>query len=95
MRRRSVTGPLLLLIVGALFLWNNLHPETPVFELIARYWPFLLIGWGVLRLVEALAGEGRGLCLHRRRSSAGGADLHCRIRLWEARRHGIHFRAAA
>ena len=52
MRTRSLTGPLLLLIVGGLFLWRNLHPDTPVFELIAQYWPFLLIGWGVLRLAE-------------------------------------------
>ena len=52
MRRHSLTGPLLLLIIGGLFLWRNLHPETPIFEIIAQYWPVLLIGWGVLRLVE-------------------------------------------
>jgi hypothetical protein len=46
---------LLLLIIGALFLYRNLHPEMPVFDLLAQYWPFLLIGligWGLLRLVE-------------------------------------------
>jgi DUF4097 and DUF4098 domain-containing protein YvlB len=60
MRQRSLTGPLLLLIVGALFLWRNLHPETPLFELLAQYWPFLLIGWGLLRLVEvAFWRDGR------------------------------------
>jgi len=37
---------LLLLIIGGLFLWRNLHPDTPIFELLAQYWPFLLIGWG-------------------------------------------------
>jgi hypothetical protein len=52
MRHRSVTGPLLLLAIGGLFLWRNLHPETPVFDLLAQYWPFLLIGWGLVRLVE-------------------------------------------
>lgn len=45
MRRRSFAGPLLLVIVGGLFLWRNLHPETAVFDLLAQYWPFLLIGW--------------------------------------------------
>jgi DUF4097 and DUF4098 domain-containing protein YvlB len=45
----------MLLVVGGLFLWRNLHPEAPVFDLVARYWPFLLIAWGVVRLIEALA----------------------------------------
>ena len=59
MRPRSLTGPLLLLIVGALFLWRNLHPETPVFDLLSQYWPFLLIGWGLLRLVEVAVWRER------------------------------------
>ena len=28
MRRRSLTGPLMLVIIGGLFLWRNLHPEA-------------------------------------------------------------------
>ena len=52
--RRSITGPLMLLLIGGLFLWRNLHPETPVFEILARYWPFLLILWGVMRLIESM-----------------------------------------
>ncbi len=62
MRRRSLTGPLLLLIVGGLFLWRNLHPESNIFELMSLYWPFLLIGWGLLRLVEALVWSRQGYC---------------------------------
>jgi hypothetical protein len=54
MTRRSITGPVLLLLIGALFLWRNLHPEIPIFEVVARYWPFLLIVWGLMRLVEVL-----------------------------------------
>jgi DUF4097 and DUF4098 domain-containing protein YvlB len=50
----------MLLLIGALFLWRNLHPETPILHLIGLYWPFLLIGWGVLRLIEALAFRKRG-----------------------------------
>ena len=57
MRGRSLSGPLLLVIIGGLFLWRNLHPEFQVFDLIAQYWPFLLIGWGVIRLVEVLFSE--------------------------------------
>jgi DUF4097 and DUF4098 domain-containing protein YvlB len=52
--RRSITGPIILLIIGGLFLWNNFHPEASVFQMLATYWPFLLILWGVLRLIEAL-----------------------------------------
>ncbi|MGA9627090.1 MAG: hypothetical protein WBQ65_21630, partial [Bryobacteraceae bacterium] len=60
MRRRSFTGPLLLLLIGALFLWRNLHPEAPIFDLLALYWPFVLIAWGLLRLIEALVWSREG-----------------------------------
>jgi DUF4097 and DUF4098 domain-containing protein YvlB len=52
MRPRSLTGPLILVIIGGLFLWRNFHPEAPIYEIMALYWPFLLILWGVLRLIE-------------------------------------------
>ncbi len=60
MRRRSIAGPLILVILGGLFLWRNLHPETQVFDVVAQYWPFLLIAWGLIRLLEVLIpGEER------------------------------------
>ena len=61
MRRRSLTAPLMLVLIGGIFLWHNFHPEAPTFEIIALYWPFLLILWGVLRLVEVAwpGNEGR------------------------------------
>lgn len=52
--RRSIFGPLLLIGIGILFLMNNVIPDVPIFELISRYWPFLLIAWGALRLIEVL-----------------------------------------
>jgi len=52
MRPRSLTGPLILVIIGGLFLWRNFHPEAPIYEILALYWPFLLILWGGLRLIE-------------------------------------------
>jgi DUF4097 and DUF4098 domain-containing protein YvlB len=58
--RRSLCGPLLLLVIGAIFLWRNLHPETPIFDLLGQYWPFLLIGWGLIRLVEVLIWHHQG-----------------------------------
>src|SRR5689334_18434231 len=54
MRRRSFAGPVMLLLIGCVFLWRNMHPEIPVWDVMAQYWPFLLIGWGVLRLAEVL-----------------------------------------
>ena len=57
MRRRSFAGPLLLIVIGGLFLWRNVHPETQIFDLVAQYWPFLLIAWGLIRLVEVLLSE--------------------------------------
>jgi DUF4097 and DUF4098 domain-containing protein YvlB len=89
MRRRSLTGPLLLLIVGGLFLWNNLHPETPLFDMVARYWPFLLIGWGLLRLVEVAIWRDRHY-------SFSGGEVVLVVMLciagsavWQMHEHGI------
>ncbi len=52
MRRRSLVGPLLLIGIGALFLARNVMPELPLLDYLAQYWPFLLILWGGLRLLE-------------------------------------------
>jgi hypothetical protein len=54
MRRGSVIGPLILIGLGALFLFRNLWPEIPLVDMVSRYWPFLLIAWGVIRLIEIL-----------------------------------------
>jgi DUF4097 and DUF4098 domain-containing protein YvlB len=54
MRRGSVVGPLILILIGVLFLARNLYPNLPLLDMLAQYWPFLLIGWGVLRLLEIL-----------------------------------------
>ena len=93
MRQRSFTGPLLVLLIGALLLWRNLHPETPLFDLAARYWPFVLIGWGFLRLVEVVllrrykgpAFTGGEVVLVVLICIAGSA-------VWQAREHGVQFR---
>jgi DUF4097 and DUF4098 domain-containing protein YvlB len=49
-----------LLLIGGLFLWRNLHPEAPIFDVVAQYWPFVLIAWGLVRLLEvAFTSEAR------------------------------------
>lgn len=50
--RNSVTGPLILILIGVLFLVHALSPSFPIGEWLARYWPLLLILWGVIELIE-------------------------------------------
>src|SRR6202040_2124881 len=52
MRRTSIVAPLLLIALGTLFLARNLYPDLPLVDYLARFWPFVLIAWGVLRLAE-------------------------------------------
>ena len=92
--RRSFSGPLLLLGIGSLFLWRNLHPEAPVFDLIAQYWPFLLIAWGLLRLIEGIIWYREGGV----RGSFSGGEVFLIILIciagsgiWQAREHGVRF----
>lgn len=62
MRRRSLAGPLVLIIIGVIFLLGNLHliawPQLG--HLFARYWPVLLILWGAIRLAEYYSDRSRG-----------------------------------
>ncbi len=92
MRPRSLTGPLILVIVGGLFLWRNFHPEAPIYEIFALYWPFLLILWGVLRLIE-VAWPGSPW-----KSGFSGGEvvlvvLVCILgsAMWAGYRNGIHW----
>jgi len=92
MRPRSLTGPLILVIIGGLFLWRNMHPEAPIYEVLALYWPFLLILWGLLRLIE-VAWPGSSW---RGGFSGGEVVLIVLIcifgsMLWAGYRNGIHW----
>jgi len=71
MRRSSVIGPMLLIAVGLLFLVHNVWPEVPIVELVSQYWPFLLILWGGLRLIEILYWAMAGRPLPRSGISGG------------------------
>lgn len=90
--RRSITGPLIMLLIGGLFLWRNFHPEVPVFDLLSQYWPFLLILWGLMRLIEGFVYRGQW------RTGFGGGEVVLIVFLcilgagaWQAREFGIHF----
>src|SRR3974390_164673 len=52
--RRSMTGPVVLIVLGVLFLLGNMHvvPWPHLASWFAHYWPVLLILWGIIKLVE-------------------------------------------
>jgi hypothetical protein len=52
MRRGSIVGPMILIFIGLVFLMRNIRPDIPLLDWLETYWPFLLILWGTVRLVE-------------------------------------------
>jgi DUF4097 and DUF4098 domain-containing protein YvlB len=50
--RGSVAGPLVLIVIGAIFLVRQIQPGFQILDLLARFWPFFLILWGLVALVE-------------------------------------------
>jgi hypothetical protein len=71
MRRGSVIGPLLIVLIGVWFLVSSLRPDLPLLDIAARYWPVLLIAWGVLRLLEVGVWAARSQPLPRAGISGG------------------------
>jgi DUF4097 and DUF4098 domain-containing protein YvlB len=59
-RRSSIFGGLLLILIGALFLIHNLAPGMLHVGEIVRYWPVLLILWGLARLWDYFAAMRTG-----------------------------------
>lgn len=51
-RRGSIFGALLLIGIGFLFLYANVNSEFNPWMLLARYWPLLIIFWGLSRLAD-------------------------------------------
>ncbi len=50
--RGTVTGPLVLIAVGVLFLLHAISPNFQIGEILVQYWPYFLILWGVIQLIE-------------------------------------------
>ena len=61
--RRSFAGPVVLIVLGIVFLMGNLHMLSwaRLGTMFAHYWPALLILWGVLKLVEHQQAQRDGL----------------------------------
>lgn len=74
-RRRSLAGPIVLIVLGVLFLLGNLHllGWLRLADLFARFWPLLLILWGVIKLWEYYQAKQEGVPA--RGIGAGGVCL--------------------
>jgi hypothetical protein len=61
-RRRSFSGPFVLIVVGIIFLLGNMHLLSwmRIGTWFAHYWPVLLILWGVIKLIEYQAAQREG-----------------------------------
>ncbi len=58
--RGPLTGALLLIAVGAIFMYANLRPDWNPWPVISRYWPVLLIVLGLGKLVDAMVANRSG-----------------------------------
>ena len=68
----SITGPLVIIAIGALFLVHSLSPELPVVDWFGHYWPYVLIIWGLVALLEVVVRYARGAPLPVNGVSGGG-----------------------
>ena len=53
-RKDSLVWGVILIVIGALFLLENIVTNIDVFDLIARLWPVVLIIWGAWKLYFGL-----------------------------------------
>ncbi|HUU12993.1 MAG TPA: DUF4097 family beta strand repeat-containing protein [Terriglobia bacterium] len=56
-RRGSIFWALTLIGVGAIFLYNNFNPAIRPWYIIAKFWPILIIFWGLSKLVDYLQAQ--------------------------------------
>lgn len=94
-RHHSIAWPLLLILLGVLFLFRNFVPSIPIWYLFTNYWPVLLIALGLIRAAEVLwafhtTGDAR-----RYRGMGGGQIvwlvLVCLVIATVSRHGGPHF----
>ena len=58
--QRSLAGPIVLIVIGCLFLLHNFGVHLPIWRAFGRFWPLLLILWGVIKLVEHTNANRQG-----------------------------------
>ena len=63
-RRRSITGPLILIAIGLFFLLSNLDLiDLNIWDVILRFWPILIIAAGLDILIGQRSAWGAALAL--------------------------------
>ena len=65
-KRRSLFMPIFLIAAGAFLLAHNVWPEIPLRAWFADYWPWILILWGGVRVVEVVLAAVLGWSAPRR-----------------------------
>jgi len=58
--QRSLAGPIVLIVIGCLFLLHNFGMRLPIWRAFGRFWPLLLILWGVIKLAEHANANRQG-----------------------------------
>ena len=71
--RRSIAGPVVLILIGLVFLLRNFGFRFPIWHWFGHWWPLLLILWGVIALIEHATASTRGY--QTRHLGAGGIVL--------------------
>jgi hypothetical protein len=56
-RRGSIFWALTLIAVGVIFLWQNFNPSIHPWQVIAKFWPILIIFWGLSKLVDYIQAQ--------------------------------------
>ncbi len=70
--RGSITGPIIVILFGVLFLLRAISPDFPIIDWLGQYWPYLLIAWGVIALIEVSFRTLRGRAVPVNGVSGGG-----------------------
>src|SRR5512138_1691648 len=60
--RRSFAGPLILIILGVLLLMGTMHlvDARMLLHYFGRYWPVLIILWGLIKVLEYFQDQAAG-----------------------------------
>ena len=56
-RRGSIFWALTLIGVGCIFLWQNFDPTIHPWQVIAKFWPILIIFWGLSKLIDYVQAQ--------------------------------------
>ena len=56
-RRGSIFWALTLIAVGGLFLYQNFNPVVHPWQILAKFWPILIIFWGLSKLIDYIQAQ--------------------------------------